>query len=282
MSKKKLLIHEVFKKAKEESQRDTKNGLASYLWLYFKEDIGFEINDKSFSRYYDTYITGDGDIKIQPDRLNKLSEYIGYRDFADFSRTFVKKDEDANKTTVKITVDDEDSLTEKISKIIINITNEQYFTMPDFIKKNGLGILEMTFVLLLVTGGVVFSNGKAKKSTSFPLGFMSGIESTVEKSYMYWDGEKYIATDSSYISPEFDVVAMNEYQVKFLRRITRKDTMTVENSLGKTWYSKCNGEVEFFTADGIDPDTKKELKKTTSFIIDKYAGKNSDSLLVKE
>jgi hypothetical protein len=282
MSKKKLLIHEVFRKAKEESQRDTKNGLASYLWLYFKEDIGFEINDRSFCRYYDTYITGDGDIKIQPDRLNKLSEYIGYRDFADFSRTFVKKDEEANKTTVKITVDDEDSLTEKISKIIINITNEQYFTMPDFIKKNGLGILEMTFVLLLVTSGVVFSNGKAKKSTSFPLGFMSGIESTVDKNYMYWDGEKYIATDSSYISPEFDVVAMNEYQIKFLRRITRKDTMTVENSLGKTWYSKCNGEVEFFTADGTDPDTKKELKKTTALIIDKYAGKNSDSLLVKE
>ncbi|KQM41720.1 hypothetical protein [Chryseobacterium sp. Leaf201] len=282
MSKKKLLIHEVFKKAKEESQRDTKNGLASYLWLYFKEDIGFEINDKSFSRYYDTYIIGDRDINIQPDRLNKLSEYLGYKDFADFSKNFVKKDEDANKTTVKITVDDEDSLTEKISKVIINITNEQHFKVPDFIKQNGLGILEMTFVLLLVTGGVFFSKGKAEKSTLFPLTFMSGIDSAVEKSYMYWDGERYIATDSSYISPEFDVVAINEHQLKFLRRITRKDTMTVENSIGRTWYSKCYGEVEFFTADGIDPDTKTELRKSSSYIIDKYAGKNAEPLLVEE
>jgi hypothetical protein len=31
----------VFKKAQEESGRDTKNGLASYLWIYFKEDLEF-------------------------------------------------------------------------------------------------------------------------------------------------------------------------------------------------------------------------------------------------
>lgn len=283
MSKKKLLIHEVFEKIKKESTRDSKSGWADDLSDALEKEIKLTISGKTLSRYYDSFIAETKEeTTIEPFILNKLSQYLDFKDFADFSKTFVKKDEDANKTTVKITVDDEDSLTEKISKIIINITNEQYFTMPDFIKQNGLGILEMTFVLLLVTGGVVFSNGKAKKSTSFPLGFMSGIESTVEKSYMYWDGEKYIATDSSYISPEFDVVAMNEYQIKFLRRITRKDTMTVENSLGKTWYSKCNGEVEFFTADGTDPDTKKELKKTTELIIDKYAGKNSDSLLVKE
>jgi hypothetical protein len=54
-------------------------------------------------------------------------------------------------------------LTEKISKIIINITNEQYFKVPDFVKKNGLGIIEMVFVLLLATGGVVFSNNKNSK-----------------------------------------------------------------------------------------------------------------------
>ena len=284
MSKKKLLINEVFRKAKEESQRDTKNGLASYLWLYFKEDLGFEINDRSFSRYYDTYVTGNGDIKIQPDRLDRLSEYLGYKDFTDFSRTFVKREEDANKTTVKISVDhDEESLTEKLSKIIINITNEQHFKMPEFIKKNGLGILEMTLLLVLVTGGVVFpntqKNSQDSKST-FSLPFIG--KSDQDKKYMYWNGERYIATDSSYISPIYKIIAVNENELAHFRKITRKDTMTVANSLGKVWCSKWNNEVDFFTMDGINPENGRELKLATEHMILKYSGSQADSIDIEE
>ncbi|NML58422.1 hypothetical protein [Chryseobacterium cheonjiense] len=282
MSKKKLLINEVFTKAKEESQRDTKSGLASYLWLYFKEDLGFEINDKSFSRYYDTYVTGSGDINIQPDRLDRLSEYIGYKDFTDFSRTFVKKEEDANKTTVKISVDhDEESLTEKLSKIIINITNEQHFKVPEFIKKNGLGILEMTLLLIFVTGGVVFPNTKSNSPGS-KNSFVFSLLGNQEKKYMYWNGERYIATDSSYISPTYKVIAANVNELGHFRKITRKDTMTVENSLGKVWCSKWNNEVDFFTMDGINPDNGKELKLASEHMISKYSGNHIDSLELEE
>ncbi|KPH11909.1 hypothetical protein [Chryseobacterium sp. ERMR1:04] len=279
MSKKKLLIQEVFKRAKDESQRDTKNGLASYLWLYFKEDLGFPINDKSFARYYDAYILGDGDINIQPDRLDKLSEYVGFKDFADFSRTFIKKDEEANKTTVKISVDeDEESLTEKLSKIIINITNEQHFKMPDLMKKNGLGIMEIGLLLCLVTGNVVFSNNKKIS----PMGFMSSGNPAIEKKYMYWDGERYMATDSSYINPGIDIVAMNAHKFLHFKKIMRKDTLTEMNALGKTWYSKYNSGVEFFTDDGVDPETGRELRRSTPLIIFKYAGKPQDSIEVQE
>lgn len=274
MSKKKLLINEVFRKAKEESQRDTKNGLASYLWLYFKEDLGFEINDRSFSRYYDTYVTGSGDIKIQPDRLDRLSEYIGYKNFTDFSTTFVKREEDANKTTVKISVDhDEESLTEKLSKIIINITNEQHFKMPEFIKKNGLGILEMTLLLIFVTGGVVFpktKNNSQSSESSFSLSFLG--KSDQDKKYMYWDGERYIATDSNYLGPQVEVISMNEQPFKYLKLITRPDTLTVDNALHKVWYDKSNNEVEFFTSFGKHPENGKTLKEATEYIIETYGG----------
>jgi hypothetical protein len=268
MSKKKLLINEVFRKAKEESQRDTKNGLASYLWLYFKEDIGFEITDKSFSRYYDTYVTGNGDIKIQPDRLDILSEYVGYKDFTDFSRAFMKKDEETNKTTVKISVDhDEKSLTEKLSKIIINITNEQYFKMPDFIKQNGLGILEMAFVILLATGGVVFSNPK----NSNHLGITSVWNTpATDKPFMYWDKDRYIATDSSYLGPQIEVIPMDKENFTYLKKITRPDTLTVHN---KVWYDKSDNEVEFFTSFGKHPENGKTLKEATEHIIETYAGR---------
>ncbi|WP_288457249.1 hypothetical protein [uncultured Chryseobacterium sp.] len=273
MSKNKLLITEVFKKAEQESKRDTKNGLASYLWLYFKEDLKFEINDKSFSRYYDAYVIGNKEIRIKPDRLDILSQYLGYKDFAEFSGTFIKNDNEENKTTVKISVDDdEESLTEKLSKIVINITNEQYFKVPDFLKKNGLGILEMTFVLLMVTGGVVFSNNKTSKS----LGFMSGWGSpATDKPYMYWDKDRYMATDSSYLGPQKDVIPMDRTLFVYFKKITRPDTLNAENSIGKVWYDKSNNHVEFFTNFGQHPENGKTLKDVSKGILETYAGENA-------
>lgn len=281
MSRRKLLIQEVFDKVKKNSEKGTKNGWASDLADYLDKNLKFTISEKTLTRYYDSFV---GETKeetgIDNITLNKLSEYLGFNDFADFSRTFEKKDEEANKTTVKISVEeDEESLTEKLSKIIINITNEQHFKIPDFIKKNGLGLLEMSFVILLVTGGVFFSNGEEKKDPILPFGLAAKYDT--DKKYMYWNGEEYLATDSSYISPEFNVVAMDERKFLYFRRNTRKDTLTVDNAVGTTWYSKYYGEVEFFTDDGIDPDNGRELKKSTELIIEKYAGKNADSLYVE-
>lgn len=273
MSKNKLLITEVFKKAEQESKRDTKNGLASYLWLYFKEDLKFEINDKSFSRYYDAYVIGNKEIRIKPDRLDILSQYLGYKDFAEFSGTFIKNDNEENKTTVKISVDDdEESLTEKLSKIVINITNEQYFKVPDFLKKNGLGILEMTFVLLMVTGGVVFSNNKTSKA----LGWMSGWGSpATDKPYMYWDKDRYMATDSSSLHSRVEVVPMRDFAFINMKKIMRPDTLTVDNAMGKVWYDKSNNHVEFFTSLGKHPENGKALKDVTEHILETYAGENA-------
>lgn len=274
MSKKKLLITEVFKKAEEESQRDTKNGLASYLWLYFKEDMGFDINDRSFSRYYDAYVIGNKEIRINPDRLDMLSEYLGYKNFDDFSGTFVKENNEVNKTTVKVSVDnDEESLTEKLSKIVINITNEQYFKIPDFLKKNGMGIVEMAFILLLVTGGVVFSNGKGTP----PLGIFSGGGTpAIDKPYMYWDKDRYIASDSGYISPQIDVVPMEPNKFVYQKKITRPDTLTIENAVNKVWYDKSDNHVEFFTNYGTHPENGKTLKVATPHIVETYGGENAN------
>ncbi|SDQ46339.1 hypothetical protein SAMN05421664_1697 [Chryseobacterium soldanellicola] len=274
MSKIKLLINEVFKQGERDSGLKKKYPLSLYLKVHL-ETFKLYIDEKTFVRYYEAYVLGTNkEMDPDPDTLNKLSQYVGFKDFADFSRTFVKKDENANKTTVKISVDeDEESLTEKLSKIIINITNEQHFKMPEFIKQNGFGIVELTFIMLLLTGNVVFSNNK---NNSF--GIMSNAGSWTDKKYMYWNGEIYIPTDSSDVGPEFNVVAIDFYKVKHFKRITRKDTLTEENATGKTWYSKYNGEVEFFTADGVDPDTDRELRKSTSLIVNKYAGPQADSL----
>ena len=42
------------------------------------------------------------------------------------------------------------------------------------------------------------------------------------------------------------------------------------------WYGKNNrGELEFFTSQGLHPETKKTLKKITKYMIDKYVCKKA-------
>ncbi|SMC91634.1 hypothetical protein [Chryseobacterium sp. YR221] len=279
MSKIKLLIHEVFKQGEEDSGKEKKSGIALFLSVHLEETLYFAITDKTLVRYYDAYVAEIKDkINIEPFKLDKLSQYLGYKDFVDFSRTFTKEDEKTNKTMIKIKVDeDEESISEQISKLVINITNEQHFKVPEYIKQNGLGIMEIALLLCLVTGNVVFSNNK-----TVGLSFISPVKPGIEKKYMYWDGERYMGTDSSYIRPGLDIVAMNEHKFQYFKKITRKDTLTEFNALGKTWYSKYNNEVEFFTEDGIDPDNGRELRKSTPFIIYKYAGEHKDSIEVQE
>ncbi|WP_300687828.1 hypothetical protein [Chryseobacterium sp.] len=281
MSKKKQLIHAVFERIKEGSEKNTKNGWASELVDYFEANLNFVISKKTLVRYYEAYIDGDEDIDIELFILNRLSQYLNFDDYDEFAKTIEKRGEDACKTTIKIDVDNEDtSLAGSGPNVTVNITNtnsndnNQHFKVPDFIKQNGMGIMEMALILFLVTGNVLFSNSKKQENTNslFQLGFMSNPKSEVEKKYMYWNGERFLATDSNYISPEFELVAMDEHKFRYLKKITRKDTMTIMNSLGRTWYSKFNGKVEFFTADGVDPDNKKELRKSSPFIIYKYSG----------
>lgn len=267
LPQKRKLLEEVFQKASNETTETSFSGILKSLERDLLDDFKINLSYRSFETYYKTIVENDGDYNIKAAILDDLSIYLGYENFRNFCMDW---------KTIEYVV------TQTLSKIVINITNKPIFTMPDFVKKNGLGIMEMVFVLLLVTGGVIFSNGEKKGDTSFNLGFMSNVKPDVDKKYMYWNGERYIATDSTYISPEFEVIAMDKRLLEHQRRITRKDTMTVENSLGRAWYSKYNGDVEFFTADGVDPESGKELKKSTELMIKKYAGPNTDSLQIEK
>lgn len=269
MSKRKLLIHEVFEKIKSKSEKDTKNGWATDLSDDIERKLGFIISVKTLSRYHDSFITGiKEETGIEALILNKLSEYLDYKDFTEFSRTFTKKNDEVNKTTVKISVDkDEESLTEKLSNIIINITNEQNFKMPEFIKKNGMGIMEIVLLICFTTGTIAFSKNPNTQTQGF-----AGILQSDAKC-MYWDKSEYKPVDCQDKNPIYNHKISFDYEkMTYLKRIERKDTLTVENAYGKVWYSKYNGVVEFFTDDGVDPNNGRELRKATEYIIDKYAG----------
>ncbi|MBM7418289.1 MULTISPECIES: hypothetical protein [Chryseobacterium] len=271
MSKRKLLINEVFEKIKAKSDKDTKNGWATDLSDDIDKKLGFLISIKTLSRYYDSYVAETKEeTGIETLILNKLSEYLDYKNFADFSSTIIKKNDEANKTTVKISVDkDEESLSEKLSNIIINITNEQNFKMPEFMKKNGMGIMEIAFLICLTTGSIAFSK---KPNTQIPgKGFAGILDSQIH--CMYWDKSEYKPIDCQDKNPVYNHRIPFDYErMTYFKRIERKDTLTVDNSYGKVWYSKYNGEVDFFTNDGVDPNNGRELRKATEYIIDKYGG----------
>ncbi len=273
MSKVKPLINEVFKQGEVDSGKNKKNGIALFLSVHLKESFKISIDERTLVRYYDSYVTGiKEEISIEPYKLDKLSQYIGYESFADFSNTIIKKGEDANVTEVKVNIDGNEITNNKrptdVSIIINNIIKSSFPDAKDFITKNGAGILEMTFIILLVTGGVVLSNNK----NSTTIGIMSGWNPPdTNKPFMYWDKYRYMATDSSYLGPQVEVLPMDKENFVYLKKINRPDTLTIDNALHKVWYDKSNNEVEFFTSFGKHPENGKTLKEATGYIIDTYA-----------
>ncbi|MET3537037.1 hypothetical protein [Chryseobacterium limigenitum] len=258
LSEKKKLIEDVYEKASSQTTETSFNGIILHLEQVLNDE--FEgLSYKSFENYYKALVENDEDYNIKTSILDNLSRYLGYDTFKDYCSEW---------RTVEY------SIQQAISKIVITIINKPILTMPEFMKKNGMGIMEMALVICLVTGSVVFSHPKNKT-----YGF-AGMSPSME--CMYWDGSEYKLVDCNDKNPKFDKkIPMDEDNLQFFKRILRKDTLTYKNAVGKTWYSKYNGEVEFFTKDGTDPDTGRELRKSTALMLQKYAFQQSDSIEVE-
>ncbi|WP_294220302.1 hypothetical protein [uncultured Chryseobacterium sp.] len=263
--KKRFLVKTVFETAKNELHRGNKSSISSYLSSLFEDRYDFRKDERSYNRYYTKLVEENTDYNIDDLTLYYLSKYIGYDNFEDFRDRVDLGSDDSKTFSLSFK-----EISEKLQQIIITVSPT--VLLPDFIKKNGLGIVEMAFVLLLVTGGVVFSNGKGGP----PLGIFSGGGTpAIDKPYMYWDKDRYIASDSGYINPQTKVVPMDPNRFVYQKKITRPDTLTIENGDHKVWYDKTNNHVEFFTNYGMHPENGKALKIATGHIIETYGGENA-------
>ncbi len=259
LSQKKKLLEEVYEKASSETTETSFHGILMFLERALLDDFRINLSYNSFKTYYKTIVENDLDYNIKPAILNDLSVYLGFESFRDYCLSW--------KTI-------EHTISETLSKIVINITNKPIFNLPPFFKKNGGGIMEMSLVLLLCTGGLFFSNGKnSNGGLKNPLELIVGEKPDTEKAYMYWNGEKYIATDSNSLGPDKNIIAMDEYKFLNFKKNMRRDTMNSENSMHKVWYDKSKNHVEFFTSPGIHPENGKALKDVSEGILDNYAGK---------
>ena len=297
---KKLLIREVFEKGKKESGRESKSGVALFLSLYFYDEWKFEISERTFVRYYDAFLIDHEDKNIDTQVLDKMSQYLEFKHYKDFCKTetFTKMNRDSSRTSVKVRIDDDDDSDKKYPNITVNITTNPILKLQEFFaKQSGFG-----WVGLLIFGGLIADHYLKKEES--PVAKLAQMTDSVSKdrmtlqenvtssdiriipveevisvkkndaeekkeNYMYWNGEHFVATDEASLGSYREVIPMDDEKLRFFRKITRPDTIT-EKSLSKVWYSKHKNIVEFFTADGENPENGKELMHLTKHMLETH------------
>ncbi|PXW14515.1 hypothetical protein C8D70_107224 [Chryseobacterium sp. CBTAP 102] len=265
--KRKLLIKAAYETAKKELGIETDSYSTVFDFLSQKLEEKFESSKdgRTFVRYYKRLVNENRDYDIDDITLDQLSWYVDYDNFKDFSENYTIR-RDNGETQIEMRIgNDENSFSERLSKIIINITNAPVFNIPQM-AKNGMGIGAIVLILF-----ASFSSGK---------GGLKIFEE--ENQCMYWDGDEYKLTSCNDKNPKHQLLPVDTVRLKYFKKITRPDTLTVENGLGNSWYTKYDNAVEFFTMDGINPDNGKSLRDASRHMITKYAGKNAGSLLIEE
>jgi len=87
---------------------------------------------------------------------------------------------------------------------------------------------------------------------------------------MLWKGDHYEPAECGMKSPYYQLCPINRRLITNFKKITSPDTLTLR-SIGKVWYAKFKGRVEFYTAGGVHPlDTNRRLLPLSDHILKKY------------
>lgn len=87
---------------------------------------------------------------------------------------------------------------------------------------------------------------------------------------MYWDENKFIPVSCDEKRGTNLILAMDPFVLEKFQKITEIDTIS-NRSIGKVYYAKQNGVVEFFTAPGFHPENQKtQLRPMSKYMWEKY------------
>ncbi|MNK31428.1 hypothetical protein D3C87_498640 [compost metagenome] len=280
LPQKKKLIEDVFEKASNEATETSFSGILKSLELKLSEDFGIGLSYKTLETYYVQLVQNEQDYNVKPLILEKLSNYLGYNNFNEYC---------AEWKTVEY------SVKESISKVVINIINKPLLKMPEFLAKHSnLGIIGVMLCGSLVVGNKMYKADepileKTKIQDSviqyqIPVVENSGVQTVVYvpqianisnknvkiseislRQCMWWNGKEYVPNDCN--DTKNGLVAIDMKMVDNFKKITTPDTIT---SIKNLWYSKHQNVVEFFTADGVNPENGKDLRPVTTHIFEKY------------
>ncbi|MFC7347621.1 hypothetical protein ACFQO9_12915 [Chryseobacterium zhengzhouense] len=257
LPERKKLLEEVFEKVSNETPETSFSGITKYLERTLFDDYRITLSYKSFETYYKAIVEREEDYNIKPIILDDLSRYLGFESFNDYCsgwKSFEYK------------------IHQALSNLVITVINKPILKMPEFLtKQSSLGIGGFIIVALFLTGNVYLSKKKNNQESSTSFGFLSSTPEK-KKECMYWDKSQYRLAYCDDKDPHKELKPLDTVVLKYFKMITRKDTLTVDKAFGKVWYSKYNGNVEFFTMDGINPENGKDLRFATEYMIDTYGG----------
>lgn len=87
---------------------------------------------------------------------------------------------------------------------------------------------------------------------------------------MIWDNDHYQPVDCHDPTAQGIARKIDHKLVDHFQKILKPDTLTL-HSIGKVWYAKYKGRVEFFTAEGYYPlDSNRRLLPMSDYILEKY------------
>ncbi|MDH6251518.1 hypothetical protein M2347_001245 [Chryseobacterium sp. H1D6B] len=258
LPQKKKLLEDVYEKASNETPENSFSGILLYLEQILKDEYE-GLSYKSFENYYKTIVEKDEDYNIKKPILDNLSQYLGYDTFKEYCSEW---------KTIEYTIQ------HTISKIVITIINKPIFTMPEFLtKQSSVGIAVVIVIAFILTGkAVIYDKDKEGKELIGGFNFLMGGVPKNEKNCMYWEESEYKLAYCDDHNPQHELEPVDTIKLKHFKKITRPDTLTIENAMGKVWYNKSNNNVEFFTCYGKHPENGKALWDVTERIIYNYAG----------
>lgn len=225
------LVRLVFEKARKDSMGTSKNACGNFI-----EDNS-NLKSKTFVRMYDRYILGNESKSVASMfSLNSASEFLGYKDFADFCREVFSEQELIPKAK--------------------NINEDLGFEKIQIPQKNN-------FRKAIAGIGI---------TTVLGLGSYFGLSSVAEPQCMYWNETRYekISCEEN-LHPTIEKEIYDEQLLTHFYQLEITDTTTFfEYGKPIVWYIKVDGKIEFYSAPGNHPLTGKQLKPVTHYIVNKY------------
>lgn len=223
---------------------EVKNGMSVHLEKVISDDYNYPITSKSFSRHFDDFVKENNLKKeISPDLLNILAHYIGYESFGDFNQKNQLTKNEEKEVNVEEIASVEPIIDNNISEeeSIINLPSKKN-NFFEKIKLQRNKVIAGSGIATILASGGLFLNSMNQNS-----------------SCMIWKENHYEEIECEKTSPQMNAIPYNE-AVFQLKKITKPDTLNFKNALDKVWYTKKNGEVEFFTHYGLHSENGKTLK----------------------
>ncbi|CDN73040.1 hypothetical protein [Elizabethkingia anophelis] len=274
---KRILVLNVFEKVKSETSNRSKNSIAEYINVHFQQEFGYSRNEKTYVRYYDNLVIKDKDYPIDELSLLHMSKYLSFNNYEDFCERMRPERNDENKyrKIIIITIDGQ-----QITIIINPDSSIDSFNLSDFFtKQSRMGILGIILIIGTLVGSLGSLQHKSKQleGSSLINLIMNGTTDNPEATRcMYWNDSTYTATACDDKTLYRNIVPIDSLDLKNFKKITKPDTLTPENALGKIWYSKRWNKVEFFSTTnrkGTNPKNGATLRPVTEKIIEKHAHK---------